>query len=539
MLSRQLARLLVRRDRRVASRAEAERIRRAVSGSDPEGDPAERVLGPDGRPAEAVANTAFPIGTLAGDPSRVLTLERADVLESHSVTYGGTGAGKTVLWLSIAAQELRRMFGRIARGLPPDTAIMVIEPKHDLAPQFLLLLEHLLSAEPSWVIERVLANVTTFGPLGRFVVPIPILQPPSGVAPEVHAMALSNLVGRLSGSAFGPKQQPLLAVILLCLHAAGLTLPEGVALLGDWTALRSLARQSPHPMVRDYFQEAVRVPSGLDGIRARLLRLVFTPNLRAAFAAREGLDFDASLAPGQIVIHDLGGSIGDEDLTDFFCGFSFGELSQAIRRRPNGAPPVIGILDEFQLILQGDGNVGERVAKLLQTARSRGVALHLLTQGPASVSAVSPQILSAVHTNVSSEILGPTDDVRSLAHLLPVTGRRPRARSLPWEAPPASPWVSRDEELRQLLEETQALPPRHFWVRAKRRAQKATLVRTLDFHLPPSRDPRLAERLERGRLGRTLAELEHARREDGTSARLRVVPGAAAAPIGRRRPRGL
>ncbi len=535
-LQRLLARLSVSRDRRIATHAESARVRAAFAKDEPRGEPVHNVLGSDGRPRVGLAEEAFAMGTLVGDARRVVTLKRNDLAKNHSVTYGATGTGKSVLWLSIAAQELRRMFDRIARGLPPNSSVVIAETKHDLAPQFLGLLEHLLAQQPAWVADRVLANLTTFSPLGRYVVPVPLLRPPTGVSPEIHAMALANLFGRLSGSAFGPKQQPMTAAILLALDEAGLTLPQGMPLIGDWAAIRDLTRRSRYPMVRECLQE--RASSSAEGIRARLARVVFTPNLRSAFDAREGLDFDTCLRPGQIVVCDLGGSIGDEDLTSFLCGYLFLQLSAAIRRRQNGAPGVLVIMDEFQQILRGDGNVGDMVADLLRTARSRGVSLHLLTQDPASVVAVSPQLLSAVHTNVAVELLGATDDARSLSHLLPVSGRRLRGAPLPWESQAASPWLTRDEELRLLVEETQALPPRHFWIRAKRRSPKATLIRTLDFHVPASRDRKLAERIERGRLGQVPQEPGRDHEPRPVSRRLHVIEPDAHRTH-RRRPRGL
>jgi hypothetical protein len=378
-----------------------------------------------------------------------------------------------------------------------------------------------------------LVRTTTFNPLGRYVVPFPLLRPDPGVAPELHATALSGLIGRLSGSPFGPKQRPILDVVLLLFMLENKTLPEGVELLGNWERLRVLARRSPSPLVRGFFEENARVPSGsLDGIRARLLRLVFAPNLRAMFSARTGIDFDGLLVPGNINVFDTGGEQGDEDLTSFFDGLVVLKFGRSIRRRPNGSPPVILLVDEFQRVLAGDGDVAEQTATLLETARSRGAAVHLLTQSPASVSAVSPRLLRAIHTNAALEILGATDDASALAGILPVTGRRPRPAGPPWEPASSSPWLSREEELRAVIEETQALPARHFWVRAKRRMTKAVLTKTLEFRVPPSRSDELARRIERGRWGMLPGE-----DGDGQARpRVTVVTEPARRP---RRPRGL
>ena len=279
-------------------------------------------------------------------------------------------------------QELRRWIIREERQLPADSAIVFIEPKHDLAPAFLRLLEHRLRATTAEVREHILSKLTTFNPSGRYVVPLPLLKPEEGVSPELHATSLSGLVGRLSGSPFGPKQRPILDMLLLTFILAGIALPEAVELLGHWERLRALGVRSPSPMVRGFFEENVRgIPAAvLDGIRARLLRLVFQPGLRAMFSASAGLDFDDMLRAGRITVLDVGGGLGDEDITDFFCGLCIQKLGRAMRRRSNGATPVVLVIDEFPRVLQGEGDVAEQVTTLLNTARSRSVSLHMLTQ---------------------------------------------------------------------------------------------------------------------------------------------------------------
>jgi hypothetical protein len=69
------------------------------------------------------------------------------------------------------------------------------------------------------------------------------------------------------------------------------------------------------------------------------------------FSSRTGLDFDEILTPGNIAVFDNGGDQGDEDLTAFFNGITVLEIGRAIRRRANGAPPVIMLVDEFQRVL--------------------------------------------------------------------------------------------------------------------------------------------------------------------------------------------
>lgn len=532
---RKVARFVARRDRRLAVERESERVRVFLGASAPRdtGPTALEVLDGEGLPRAGEADRQFVLGTLAEDADRLVTFERSEIVGAHSITYGATGMGKGMAWLMLLDQELRRMILREELGLPPDSVILLLEPKHDIAPSFLALFEARLRRASPAVRERMLTRLTTFNPLGRFVVPLPLLTPAPGVAPELHATALSGLIGRLSGSPFGPKQRPILDVVLLLFILERKTLPEGVELLGNWERLRVLARRSTSPLVRGFFEENARVPAGsLDGIRARLLRLVFAPNLRAMFSAQTGLDFDELLVPGNISVFDNGGDQGDEDLTSFFDGFSVLELGRSIRRRQNGAAPVIMVVDEFQRVLAGDGDVAEQTATLLETARSRGVALHLLTQSPASVSAVSPRLLRAIHTNAALEILGATDDAASLAGILPITGRRRRPEGAPWEPVPSSPWLSREEEQRALIEQTQALPPRHFWARSKRRMAKAVLTKTLEFRVPVSRCDDLARRIEQGRWGR-LPE-----GDGGTRARPRVtvITEPTAAP---RRPRGL
>ena len=536
-LRRFLVGLTAPRDRRIAARREAERVRSyfktATAGTTFPN--VSDLLGPDGLPRATEADTRFVVGTHADDPTSAVTLEREEIVASHSVTYGATGTGKTVAWLLLLDQELRRQLARVARGAPPDTATIVIEPKHDLAPSYRFLVEDRLATAPEAVRERVLSTLTNFNPSGACVVPLPLLTPEPDVSPELHATALSGLIGRLSGSPFGPKQRPILDVVLLLFILERLTLPQGVELLGNWDRLRALAHRSPSPArsgllrgKRPRARLGAWTESGL-----RLLRLVFAPNLRAMFSATEGIDFDDLLRPGRITIMDLGGSQGDDDLTAFFSGLVMLKLGRAIRRRPINAPPVIVVIDEFQRVLQGEGDVAESTATFLDMARARGAALHLLTQNPSSVSAVSPRLLSAIHTNAAFEILGATGDPAGLSAILPVTGRHPRPESAPWEQQPSSPWLSREEELRLLVDRTRALPRRQFWVRSKRRQSKATLTRTLEFSVPRSRNGELARRIQRGRWGL----LPERAQETARGRRVVVVTTPSTRPP--RRPQGL
>lgn len=527
---------LVRRFRRSAMRLEAaqcrERLRQVEGGHLrlTEGE----VLGADGLPKMGLADTSFIVGRLVSNPAELVALDRNLVVASHQVIFGATGMGKTVVELTVLDQELRRQLRRIEWGMPPDAAIVVLEPKHDMAPGSLRLLEYRLRGANEEVREQVLAGLTTFNPSGRYVVPLPLLKPEEGVPPELHATSLSGLIGRLSGSPFGPKQRPILDVLLLAFILAELTLPEAVELLGNWERLRAFGLRSASALVQSFFEENARgIPAAvMDGIRARLLRLVFQPNLRAMFSARSGFDFDAILRAGSISVLDVGGGLGDEDITDFFCGLFILKLGRAMRRRPNGATPVILVIDEFPRVLQGDGDIADRVTALLKGARSRSVAIHMLTQNATSVSSASPRLLHAIHTNCSVEILGATDDARALSDILPVTGRRPRPPPMPWESPPASPWMTREEELRALVEQTQALPARHFWVWRKRGSSKAVLVKSLDFVIPASRGDELTRRIERGRWGQLPGELAA---EKGRP--IVTLLGNAEQP--RRRPRGL
>jgi hypothetical protein len=529
-------RFVVRRHRQRALALENERLRACLQNADTaeaQSNDAEQ-LGPDGLPKTGLADTRFVVGRRIEPPSELIVVDRHFVVACHQVLFGATGAGKTVEKLNEVDQELRRMIRRIDLGLPPDTAIIFLEPKHDMAPTALRLIEYRLRAATAEVRERILSKLTTFNPSGRYVVPFPLLRPEQGVSPELHATSLSGLIGRLSGSPFGPKQRPILDVLLLAFILAGSTLPEAVEMLGNWERLRAFGLRSTSPLVRGFFEENVRgIPAAvMDGIRARLLRLVFQPNLRAMFSATEGMDFDDMLRAGRISVLDVGGGLGDEDLTDFFCGLFILKLGRAMRRRPNAASAVILIIDEFPRVLQGDGDVAERVAGLLEQARSRSVAVHMLCQGAESVSAASPRLLHAVHTNCAVEILGATNDARALSDILPVTGRRLRPPPMPWESPPASPWLSREEELRMLVEQTQALPPRHFWVWRKRSSAKAVLVKTLDFVVPESHGDALTDRIERGRWGRLPDEILPAKSRPRV-----VILGNSPGPS--RRPRGL
>jgi hypothetical protein len=109
----------------------------------------------------------------------------------------------------------------------------------------------------------------------------------------------------------------------------------------------------------------------------------------------------------------------------------------------------------------------------------------LVTQSLAMAAKVSASLPKVVGTNVDVQALFrcSPEDAHALRYLLPVTGRRARPASLPWEGE-RRPFLTEEEELRQLEKEASALQRRQFYFKSNLWPCPAVLVRAGDVEIP-------------------------------------------------------
>jgi hypothetical protein len=487
---------------------------------------------------QAAAERHVVIGTAATDPATSVRLPfPAAVGHGHGLVLGGNGTGKTRLIAGI----IRWLIEENVRS-PDSVGVWIQDHKSEFVALMRELLADLVHELPEAKANALLDRIVVIDPFSdSALMPMQVLKPEEGVRPEDQAYEVTTLVNRASGADLGVRQDDYLYHLLLLGVTTGRTLPEVTTLLADPILLARAARASTHDAVRTYFGAADRkqlTQGSLEGVRARLNKLLRLPSTRLMLGANASVSFRRLLAEN-VVLVDVGSPpFGCEDIGRFWSGLLTLRLTRAIfeRTHADAKRPVAVAIDEWQEGLAAGGDVAEHYERVLAMARSRGVSLWLVSQslaGAAKVSTALPKVV-ATNTNVQICFRASSEDARAMSHLLPVTGRRPRARPAPWEDAPRSPFLSRAEELELLTREVTTLPDRTFYYLNRRETGQAELVRAASVEAgihSPSRD--VERRLKNGALAVPLADLAQARDDAG----FRIVGEDADLSGGPRRPK--
>lgn len=528
---------LIGNDGAAAFRAEKAELSAALSV--PAVDPrfAEEMRRSAGSPRRIV------LGTAVAEPSISVSLPVESFTGTgHALVLGGSGAGKSRLVAGIAVDLLRR----VARGEP--LGIWIVDHKSELVALVQKLLVDLIESLPRSERDRLLRKLVVFNPFSTTsLVPFQILERDPSVPPEVQAHDVTTIIDRMGGAALGVRQDHVTFNLVLLGISKGLSLPEVAALLDNPAALAATAATCPYTEVRSFFGGGVRLAAGsLDGVRARLNRLLRLPSTRLMLGARGSVSFPA-LMREKIVLADLGSPpLGSEDIGRFWAGLFTMKTARAIFERTEAdvMRPVCLVVDEWQEGVGAGGDIGESYERVLSMARSRGVSLVLCTQSLAIASRVSPTLPKVVATNTDVQMLfrPSREDAREMADILPVTGRRRRPRPAPWEERARSPYLTPPEEREALIADAVNLARREFFLWNRGRPYKAHLVRTKDVapregtHVAPE----VARLIREGTLARPIAELEAPGRGNAVFADVEVPVHAdpMSVPPRPRRPRG-
>ncbi|MGB8294687.1 MAG: DUF87 domain-containing protein [Polyangia bacterium] len=458
---------------------------------------------------------AIRIGTSALDPSLAVSLNLPDLLGAgHGLVLGRTGTGKTRLVVGII-RELLRLF-----VLSPSSArIYLTDFKGDLATLIRDLIAELVDQLPPQHANRLIDALVVIDPFAEGgLVPLNVLarEPDSPVPPEAQAYEVASMFERMTRAPTGVVQDQLLFSLLLMGVCDGhLGLPDLVPLIMDPAARAAVAARSPNADVRRFFVEARPVPvTSAAGLQARFSRLLRLPATRLMLGARGCIDF-RSLMRDKIVVANLGNPpLGCEDIARWWGGLITLKTTRAIfERSPEEAGrPVLMAVDEWQEGLAAGDETAENYERVLAMARSRGVALMLISQSLAGAARISSSLPKVVATNTSHQALfsAASEDAKAMAHMLPVTGRHPREPAQPWEERPKSPYLTAPEELARLVDGVTHLPDRTYYFWQRRVPYKAQLVRALDVdvEVPAFLPVETARRLRVGSAAVPIAELE-------------------------------
>ena len=499
------------RDRAIAMAGEAASIAKATT-SDPV-DPRFRAA------MEHLVQQpgAIKIGASALDPSLPVSLNLPDLLGAgHGLVLGRTGTGKTRLALGIIG-ELLRLFVRS----PLAACLHIVDFKGDLITLIRDFIAELADRLPPQQADRLLAALVIIDPFASgALVPLNVLarDRDSAVPPEVQAYEVASMFERMARAPTGVVQdQMLFNLILMGVCDGNLSLPDLVPLIMDPMARAAVAARSPNADVRRFFVEGRPVPvSSAAGLQARFSRLLRLPATCLMLRARSCLDF-RSLLRDKIVLANLGNPpLGCEDIARWWGGLVTLKTTRAIFERSpeEAARPVLMAVDEWQEGLGAGDEMAENYERVLAMARSKGVALMLMSQSLAAAAKISSSLPKIVATNTSHQFLfsASAEDAKAMAHMLPVSNRHPREPAAPWEERPKTPYLAAQEELTKLVDGVTHLPDRTFYYWQRRAPYKAQLVRALDIDVefPGFLPAETARRLRVGCAAIPIAELERA-----------------------------
>lgn len=433
----------------------------------------------------------------------------------HGIVTGATNSGKTYLILLIINYILEQI-----AVAPAVLGLWVIEHKSELVPLTQKLIAGLLPRLPANFRAAFLDRLVVINPFStEALVPFNLLKPDEGVPAELHAWEVASLINRVAGSEMGARQDAFLFHAVLLAIETDKTLPELATLMDDAVAFLAAAQVSPSERVRSFFRGGLKVTgTSLDGVRARLTRILRLPSMRLQLGAKDGLSFP-ELLKTKIVLIDLGSPPqGCEDIARFWAGLMSAKFARAVfaRTHADAARPVLVVIDEWQEGLQGEGDVAGDYERLLAMARSRGVSMLLCSQSLAGASKVSTTLPKVVSTNTAFQwcFRASPEDARMLAHLLPITGREPCPRSDPWEEKPRSPFLSPSEERDLRIHEVSRMANRTVWYWNRHRSYPAVLMKTADVVLPAAtiQNNEVAWKVRNGTLAKPIEVLKAAER---------------------------
>lgn len=398
-------------------------------------------------------------------------------LAAHALIVGPSGSGKSYF----AALLLQ---GLLSQGI---RSFAVLDPKAETVALGKAVVASAARGLTSRAREALYRRVLLLDLFGEEALPrLNVLAPVPGLDDETHAYQIALLLTSEMDQGVGVRQEAILFLVLRCLLRSGLPITVLPVALETPLLLERLAETNgPSELFRTTAarlrKESKERVLGLVSRAERVLRLRAT---RLALGAPDCLDFGKLL--DLVTLVNLAPPMGAADISRVLSGLLWMGISQAIRRRPNGAPRTHLVIDEAPTFLAAGGaQMADALEDLLRLARSKGVYLAALTQDLASIAKVSPSLPETLRTNVHLIAL-----FRCLADahwdfVLPITGRRPRPESAPWEESKGG-CLERSAEVQVLRGDLARLPDRHCFFADRRTGLPGIRLKTADLALSAS-----------------------------------------------------
>jgi hypothetical protein len=406
--------------------------------------------------------------------------------KAYSLVTGGTGSGKTCFALNLA----KAIFDR----LPVSKAgFGVLDPKGDLFAGALFLLMarlHELDAKEPQAAEELRRRVVIYDfgcydPLSSYNV----LAPWPDVEAEFFASNRAEMLLDLlpSSDKLSLGGAALLQKMLLLLSEFQLPITYIDHAFADQHLLNRLLGETKNEPLKSYFaRQFAAVPkSTITALRRRLDALFATSSVRLALGGDTAPDFRRYMDEGRIILVSCFGQSINRSVRRVLQGLVLSDIRQAVFGRRQPERTFLWACDEAQNFFLSS-NLRNDMSDLLSMSRSFGSFFLYLTQNM-STAVNDPRMLKVLYTNIrwSFSMRGEPSDCEFLKSALPITGRRTRPRTNPFE--PAT-FCTVAEERGLLLDEVANLPDRVGYLWLKTHSSEAIPIRTAHVAVPPGRD---------------------------------------------------
>jgi hypothetical protein len=431
---------------------------------------------------------AATLGDASGTPLLVgespngkgVSLPLNDALNSHALITGGTGSGKTRFALLILKSVIELLPGDLAAGC------CILDPKGETFAGGLYLLQkrigELGKAEARELRRRIVViDFSLRDPLSSYNI---LARWPNTEADFFAGSRADLLLDLLPGSdALSLGGSALLRKSILLLSEFNLPIGWLDDLLFDDTLRgRLLSRSDNKELVAYFTRQFPNVPKQTTAALSRRMEALFSSEaLRCVLSGQTTPDFRALQDDGKIVLINCAGTNLNRGVRRVLQALLVSDFCQAVFSRKRREAPVLLVADESQNFFITE-RLRDQMTDFLCMSRSFGVHGLFLTQS-ITAAVQDSRLLNTLHTNIrwSFAMRGEPGDAAHLKGALPVTGRKPRLQTTPFEEPS---FHTLNEERTIALEGVANLPDRMGYLWLKSSARHAFLMRTADLDIP-------------------------------------------------------
>jgi hypothetical protein len=243
-----------------------------------------------------------------------------------------------------------------------------------------------------------------------------------------------------------------------------------------------LARSSDKDLVAYFTRQFPNAPKQTVAALSRRMEALFSSDaLRCVLSGETAPDFRALQDDGKIILVNCAGPNLSRGVRRLLQALLVSDFCQAVFSRKRRDAPFLLVSDEAQNFFMTE-RLRDQMTDFLCMSRSFGVHGLFLTQS-ITAAVQDSRVVNTINTNIrwSFAMRGEPSDAAHLRGALPVTGRKPRPQTSPFEEPT---FHTLNEERSLALEAVGGLPDRVGYLWLKPRAREAFLMRTADIDIP-------------------------------------------------------